>query len=272
MRALRSAIAAAGILAAFCAVPAAATAFSTDQSDLWWIPDESGWGIQLVQRGALIFATMFVYAANGTPTWYVALLQPPAGASDDAAKAATLSWSGELDATTGTGFAAQWNPSAFRVTKVGTMMWTPTDATSGMLVYSVNGVSVSKSIVREPIALDDFGGTFNGAIHQTTSGCADPSDNGTVEDFATVATTQQGTGFGFTLSSQLGIACTFIGTLSQAGQFGGATGTATCGGGGQQQAVTLSAMNVGADSLTLVYQSHNGTCVTDGYFAGARHR
>ena len=32
-----------------------ATAFSTDQSDLWWVPSESGWGMQLVHRGSLIF-------------------------------------------------------------------------------------------------------------------------------------------------------------------------------------------------------------------------
>ena len=39
---------------------AAATAFSADQSDLWWNRGESGRGVQLVQRASLIFATMFV--------------------------------------------------------------------------------------------------------------------------------------------------------------------------------------------------------------------
>ena len=271
MRAIRLAIAAAGLVAALNAVPAAATAYSTDQSDLWWIPAEGGWGIQLVQRGPLIFATMFVYAANGTPTWYVALLQPPGAASDVAAKAATLSWSGDLDTTTGTGFAAVWNPAAFHVTKVGTMTWTPTDANSGTLVYSVNGATVSKNIVREFIALDDFSGTFVGAIHQTTSGCTNAADNGTLEDFATLATTQQGTSFGFTLTSQLGLACTFAGALGQAGQFGSATGTAVCN--SQAQPVTLSTMVVGVNSLALQYDAQGDAgCATSGYFSGARHR
>ena len=56
----------------FSALPAYATSFSTDQSDLYYIVAESGWGIQLVQRGSVIFATMFVYGPSGTPTWYVA--------------------------------------------------------------------------------------------------------------------------------------------------------------------------------------------------------
>src|ERR1043166_810025 len=55
--------------------PTWATSFSNDQSDLWWNPDESGWGIQFVQRGSTIFATMFVYDANGNPTWYTATME-----------------------------------------------------------------------------------------------------------------------------------------------------------------------------------------------------
>ena len=52
----------------FLASPAYPASFSTDQSDLYYIPAESGWGIQLVQRGAVIFATMFVYGPGYTPT------------------------------------------------------------------------------------------------------------------------------------------------------------------------------------------------------------
>jgi hypothetical protein len=61
------------ILAAACffVSHAYATAYSTDQSDLWWNPNESGWGMQVVQTGSVIFVTMFVYDQNnnlpGTP-------------------------------------------------------------------------------------------------------------------------------------------------------------------------------------------------------------
>ena len=258
MRAIRLAMAAAGLAAASHAVPVAASAFSIDQSDLWWLPAESGWGIQFVQRGALIFATMFVYAANGTPTWYVALLKPPGVASEDAAKASTLSWSGDLDATTGTGVAAPWNPSAFNVMKVGTMTWTPTDSTSGTLVYSVNGATVSKSIVREFITLDDFSGTYLGGIQLMQSGCADPSKNGTFDDFATITVTQSAQNLGLShTTTTTGLSCTFEGMLTQARRFGAASGTFVCK--GKTTPGNLFNMVVGPDSLVTHFSSSDPT-------------
>jgi hypothetical protein len=270
MRAIRLVVAAAGLAAAFPAVPVAASAFSLDQSDLWWIPAESGWGIQLVQRGALIFATMFIYAANGQPTWYVALLKPPGAASDGAAKAAGLSWSGDLDATTGSGFAAAWNPAAFTVTKVGTMTWTPTDATSGTLVYSVNGVPVTKSIVREFIALDDFSGSYQGGIQLTQSGCADQSKNGTFDDFTNVTITQNGQSLGLTITTTTGLACTFQGALTQAGKFGTAEGTFVCN--GKTSPGGLMNMVVSPRSIVTDFSSTDSSngCRSTGVVAGTR--
>jgi hypothetical protein len=43
-----------------------------DNTDLWWNPAESGWGLNIVQHGSTnIFATWFVYGADGNPEWYV---------------------------------------------------------------------------------------------------------------------------------------------------------------------------------------------------------
>src|SRR5438270_9660713 len=100
--------------ASFFASPAYSTSFSVDQSDLYYITAESGWGIQLVQRGSVIFATMFVYGPSGAPTWYVATMDSTDGAT----------WTGDLLATTGPYFATvPFNPLSVTVTKVGTMTW-----------------------------------------------------------------------------------------------------------------------------------------------------
>jgi len=41
-------------------------------TDMWWNSDESGWGASFVQHGSgNIFGVFFVYAADGTATWYV---------------------------------------------------------------------------------------------------------------------------------------------------------------------------------------------------------
>src|SRR5271168_1538879 len=84
--------------ASLLASPAYATSFSTDQSDLWYISAESGWGIQLVQRGTVIFATLFVYGPSGQPTWYTATMDNVSG----------FTWTGTLYATTGTYFGTPW--------------------------------------------------------------------------------------------------------------------------------------------------------------------
>src|SRR5271169_1602648 len=91
MLALRRAACVVLAAASFLAPRAQATSFSTDQSDLWYIAAESGWGLQLVQRGPIIFATLFVYGPSGQPIWYTATMD----------YTANFVWTGTLYATTG---------------------------------------------------------------------------------------------------------------------------------------------------------------------------
>src|SRR5664279_6303888 len=104
MRTLRLLLASTVVALSLLAPSAGATSYSTDQSDLWYIPAESGWGMQLVQRGNLIFATIFVYDAAGNPTWYIATLSPTA---------TQFVWSGDLYATHASWLGMPWNPPAF---------------------------------------------------------------------------------------------------------------------------------------------------------------
>ena len=46
----------------------------TDVSDVWWNAGESGWGLQLVQNDTVVFATVYLYAADGRPSHYTATL------------------------------------------------------------------------------------------------------------------------------------------------------------------------------------------------------
>jgi hypothetical protein len=41
-------------------------------SDIWWVPEESGWGLNLIHQGNTLFGTLFVYGSDGTPRWYSA--------------------------------------------------------------------------------------------------------------------------------------------------------------------------------------------------------
>ncbi|MCK7593499.1 carboxypeptidase regulatory-like domain-containing protein [Pseudomarimonas salicorniae] len=45
---------------------------SAHVSDVWWNPDESGWGLFLQQRGQSLFAAWYTYAEDGSPVFLVA--------------------------------------------------------------------------------------------------------------------------------------------------------------------------------------------------------
>ena len=126
----------------------AKTNVTTDVTDLWWNPSESGWGIQLVQNRDVVFATLFVYDLVGAPTFFVAVLENPPGGG-------TGTWSGPLYATTGPWFGGAFNPAVVTEAAVGSMSFSLTGIGTGALQYSVGGTNVSKTIERQTLRLED---------------------------------------------------------------------------------------------------------------------
>jgi hypothetical protein len=240
-----------------------ATSFSADQSDIWYIATESGWGIQLVQRGSVIFATMFVYGPTGAPTWYVATMDSSDG----------LTWTGDLLATTGPWFGTiPFNPATVTVRKAGTMTWTPQSLTAGTLVYVVDGVAVTKNVVRQTLVLDNYGGTYLGAFHAAITGCSNPAGNVTGDvPLVTFTVTQNGA----TITIQFAIAGlgsqTITGAATQSGQFGSIVGTFSDST-GDSGAASASALTVQANSIagSFVQDSATTACHIVGYFSGIR--
>lgn len=254
------------ILGAFLPCQSAvATSFSADQSDLWYIPAESGWGMQLVQRGNVIFATLFVYSQNGAPTWYVAAISSTDGST----------WTGDLYATTGPWFGTvPFNPSSVVATKVGMMTWAVQGVDTGNVSYSVNGVQVSKNVVRETLVLDDYSGTYLAAVHTGVTGCSNPADNLPPTDFPvlfTVTVTQNGQSVAIAFSALGMVGLSISGTLSQSGQLGSVLGTYTDST-GERGNVSVTKLIVQENALTgsFTQNSTNQGCQTVGYFAGMR--
>ncbi len=262
MNSLRRILGAFLLAAALSAPTARATSFSIDQSDLYYIVTESGWGVQLVQRGSVIFATLFVYGPTGGPTWYVSTMDSIDG----------VTWDGDLYATTGPYFAAlPFNPANVVATKVGTMHWQPQTVAAGTLTYDVNGVIIVKNVTRQSLALDDYNGTYLGALHASAINCSNPADNVPPTDIplATITVAQTGQSIALTISG-FGVVLTVTGTVSQDGQFGSIAGTYS--GAGEIGNATLSQMNVQTNSLSAVFslQSTNIGCLTAGYLVGMR--
>ncbi len=204
----KSFLARVALVAAFL-LPGAARA--TDFTDLWWVPQESGWGANVVQSDAFMFVTFFIYGADNKPTWY----------------SAELTWdgtrySGNLYATQGTFWANPWNPADHPDAQaVGTGSFTPSsvDAYHATLAYTVPGVgSFSKNIEREPLTLIALGGSYQGTQAGSYSGCSDPAANGPYTDNYSLSVSQTTTSATLTFTYASGATCTISGATQQYGQ------------------------------------------------------
>ena len=111
-----------------------------DYTDLWWNPAESGWGFNIIQHPSnVIFGVIYTYDAPNRPMWYVL----PGGAWTSSA-----TFTGNLYRVTGSPGGQAFK--AGDVTQVGTATLLFNGANAATLTYSVDGVQVTKSIVRQP--------------------------------------------------------------------------------------------------------------------------
>ena len=119
-----------------------APAPTNDYTDLWWNPGESGWGLNLVQHASrVIFGVWYTYETDGTRTWYVM----PSGSWTSSS-----TYTGPLFTTGGPPFNAPFDPNQVEMRQVGTATLTFSSANNGTFAYSVDGVSGTKSITRQP--------------------------------------------------------------------------------------------------------------------------
>jgi hypothetical protein len=215
-----------------------------DAADLWWIPQEAGWGMQIVQGGDVLFATLFVYDAAGQPTFFTATLETtPQG------------WSGDLYRTTGPYFGApNFDPTTVTLTKVGTMSFGALVNNYATLQYSVNGVNVTKQVQRQVLRFDDYNGRYPGTLTLTMSNCPDPAMNTTTTTATTIAIRQSSElmAIGMTLTTDG--SCNYNGTYDQVGHVGSFSSTFNC--------------DSGANGAMSFYSMTNRSGVIAGRFQG----
>ncbi len=127
-------------------VPTGPTVFTPalDYSALWWNPAESGWGLSVTQHTAALFAAWFMYETGGNARWMVL----PGGTWTS-----PTTFTGDLYSTSGPPSTQQW--SSVTSQRVGAATLTFSNANSGLLTYTVNGVSGSKAIQRQSFGVPD---------------------------------------------------------------------------------------------------------------------
>jgi hypothetical protein len=233
---------AAFIAAAAFSISAAASTYSIDYTDLWGggqpVPTENGWGLNLIQQGDVIFATMFVYGSDNTARWFSASSLSPSGGG--------TVWSGTLAQTTGTYYGAPWAGNA-AATAVGNMTLSFSNANTGNLTYTVNGVTVNKAISRFSLRGANLGGHYLGGAVATCN------NGGQVLIFDDLRVTQSGStvqmAVNFFTSRGLAATCTYGGTMTTTGRTGSIGGSYSCSG---------DANNAGTFTITNLESTING--------------
>ena len=116
---------------------------TNNYQDLWWNPNESGWGVNLTHQSDIIFATLFTYDAAGKGMWLIL--------SRGDRIAGTQNFAGAIYRTTGPNFdAVPFTPiGPSNLTQVGNMRLEFADGNTAKLIYDVNGASVTKNIQRQ---------------------------------------------------------------------------------------------------------------------------
>jgi hypothetical protein len=199
-------------------VPVPKTAVTTDVSDVWWNPSESGWGMQLVQEDDFVFATLFIYGADGRPTWITAQLTYKGGGV----------FSGTVYATTGSYYGGTYNGANGSIRPAGTMTFTLQSVQTAQLQYSVDGVTVNKSIQRQTLTNDNFNGIYVVTANLTQSGCTNPANNGSGTGALAISVTQAATAMSMIWQFTNTSSCTYNGTYTQSGKMGRFSGPYSC--------------------------------------------
>lgn len=213
-------------LAVFVGMASAAmspTAVANNYQDLWWNPNESGWGINISQQGDVMFATWFIYGPNGQPTWIFLSRAERSGVQGN-------TFSDKIYQATGTYFpTVPFVPLVeANLTEVGRATLVFSDARTGSLTYTVNGVQVVKQITRQVIGFYNLTGSYFGGLKREGSGCVNAALNGSVLDQATYSVTHNSATGTLGITEVGGTQCSFSGNTQVFGSIMEGSGTFGC--------------------------------------------
>ena len=223
MAKLKSVVAAFAVFVGMAAAAMPTIAVANNYQDLWWNPNESGWGINISQQGDVMFATWFIYGANGQPTWIFLSRAVRSGVQGN-------TFSDKIYQATGTYFATvPFVPLVgTNLTEVGTATLVFSDARTGNLTYTVNGLQVVKQITRQVIGFYNLTGSYFGGLKREGSGCVNAALNGSVLNQATYSVNHNSSTGSLAITEIGGTQCNFSGNTQVFGSILEGSGNFTC--------------------------------------------
>jgi hypothetical protein len=213
---------AAALLAA--AIPAHAGKYS----DLWFNPEESGWGMNVVQQGDTAFVTLFVYGADGKPAWYVA----PAAQVTAIGSGNLPLFRGMLYRTEGPAHTGPFDPSRVKAFGVGELFLETLSSGRIRVTYTTEGTGeIVKEVQRQTWQLPPLAANYTGQfILRLTIPGSTPFGTHAYHGEMLVGVGDDGQAF-MRVDDALGPRCEYRGPLVQSGRFARITGTFGCIGG-----------------------------------------
>lgn len=119
---------------------------SSNYSDIWWNPLESGWGLTIADHETQLFVVWYTYRQDGSPTWFVI----PGGTFSQGRRI----FYATAYRTTGPRYDGPFDPRFVTVTPVGsiTLDFAPPGLAAGtaLFSYDIEGVTGSRQIQRQP--------------------------------------------------------------------------------------------------------------------------
>jgi hypothetical protein len=108
-------------------------------STIWWVPAESGWGLNLNQQGNSVFAAWFTYGEDGKAMWFYGVLEKTANADV---------WMGSILRTTGVPFDQITGPASKTNDAAGTAIITATPDGALLLQQTIGTTTQTKRMER----------------------------------------------------------------------------------------------------------------------------
>jgi hypothetical protein len=239
----------------------AQAANTTNYSDQWWVPSESGWGASVLQQASTLFIDMFVYGTDGRSTWFTV-----AAYYEGSTPAGNLVFSGDLYQTTGPWFGGTFNPGNVTTRKVGTLTFNSDSVATATVTYSVDGTVVTKYVSRQTWSQENLSGSYYGGAIEDDYSCVPSSANGHYENVGTVQINHSGSAIVLTFQGTL-TSCTVTGTYTQTGHLGQVNGTQVCTN-GTTGPITMFEIESSISGVTGRYQGQDQYCRYSGRFAG----
>lgn len=232
-----------------------------DYTDGWWVPSESGWGMNVLHQGDVMAIAFYVYDEANVPIWYLGV----ANYVDE-----NIGYRGTLSLHRGTSFLISvFGPIPSGPTAIGIITFKPTSPYSANVNYSVGTTSIDKSMVRIAFSPIDFGGSFMGGVTGTVSGCTAGSGTVAIEQTLIVSASVTNGQAQLVFTNNTGY-CIITGALQQNGMLGAVpNGSFGCTSGSNGTA-TIDEWSVNRNSMSARYQTRAGSCVEEGRVAGAR--